>query len=336
MAFDFISNFSTFQVLAPHKAPPGGSKPSSMSLVGLRFIHITALSDGNPNHTPTGRDYKKVDPPTLYLERCGDIWAKTYGLDKRYSHYLQTLPRGYTFWQKPRLGNPKHIDGWLYGHPRRKRFTSPNEFFTHLQYLVENQGISMGCPCRQCNGPTGTLGPLRPGPRSVSSTASISTPSVQQVTVSPAATPALESTTSSPAPTLARKPGRPPKDASATANTYKSSTNTPGLFKDEEGTPDVIQGLLKKLEKEGQLDQAIEEKLSPDFEAIRLPLKEWQEQTAAQPGWAPRAGEVVLFVRTMAPDCAISYEKHTRSFKIYDHTEKKFLGSVTAKRPGYR
>lgn len=322
MSFEVVASFPSFQILSPKTSGLSTAFPA-----GVRLIHINVPSDGNPDHLPTDKAQKKADPPTLYLEKCGHIWGKTYRLDNAYTYYLQALPHGYTFWQKSRPGNPRQVDGWLYGHPRRKRFTSPNEFFTHLHYLTENNGISIGCPCRQCVGPTGVLGPLRAGTGSIS-TSSESTPSVQQVTISAAATPVLESAASSPAPNLKRKPGRPPKNAESALAPTSGTTASHSQFKDEEGTPDVVQGLFHKLERDGQCDQDIDEKLSPDFEALRLPLKDWQEQTAAQPAWAPRAGEIVLFVRDINAKCTISYENSTAAFKLYDYTKKRFLGFV--------
>ncbi|KAF3002594.1 hypothetical protein E8E13_008394 [Curvularia kusanoi] len=44
-----------------------------------RVVYLRVGTDGDPSHTPKAGTYQQVDPPTLYLEKLGDLWMKARG-----------------------------------------------------------------------------------------------------------------------------------------------------------------------------------------------------------------------------------------------------------------
>jgi hypothetical protein len=122
------------------------------------IVRLRPGSDADPTHVPKQRHYTQVNPPTLYLEKIADQWMAAKGETRPGVKYiLESLPTGYTLWQRPRGSNSQHIDKYLYGHPNQKPFDSPNRFYPHFQYIMDNGGSSIGCPCTVCSGSAGIL-----------------------------------------------------------------------------------------------------------------------------------------------------------------------------------
>lgn len=118
---------------------------------GTVVVPIRPGSDGDATHQPDHSTHTLVDPPTLYLEKIASLWMESRGEALPGVRYmLDKLPAGYTLYQKPRIGTPKHIDKWLFGHPTHKYFDSPNRFFPHFKHLMENGGDNIGCICTVC------------------------------------------------------------------------------------------------------------------------------------------------------------------------------------------
>ena len=121
------------------------------------IVPLRAGTDGDATHTPNAGKYQQVNPPTLYLEKLGDQWMQSRGEAKPGVKYvLAGLPAGYTMWQRPRPSDATHVDKYLYGHPSRKAFDSPNRFFVHFKHLMDH-GDSVGCQCTICSGSSGVL-----------------------------------------------------------------------------------------------------------------------------------------------------------------------------------
>ncbi|KAI4958020.1 hypothetical protein J4E86_005160 [Alternaria arbusti] len=119
---------------------------------------VPGCSDGDPLHVPPPGAHTQLDPPTLYLEKIGQQWMESRGEAKPGVQYsLEGLPFGYTLWHRPRPSKPSHFDKYLYGHPGKKAFDSPNRFFPHFLHLMNNNGNSIGCPCTLCSGSAGVL-----------------------------------------------------------------------------------------------------------------------------------------------------------------------------------
>ncbi|CAN9327184.1 unnamed protein product [Alternaria alternata] len=117
--------------------------PSNRVVVRL----VPGLSDGDPLHVPAPGMYTRVDPPTLYLEKIGQQWMEARKEARPGVQYiLEALPFGYSLWQRPRPSNPAHVDRYLYGHPGKKPFDSPNRFFPHFdaQYKGRPKKITPG------------------------------------------------------------------------------------------------------------------------------------------------------------------------------------------------
>jgi hypothetical protein len=117
----------------------------------VRIVTISDGSDGDENHRPEGREYRKVSPPTIYLEKLGGLLMNHRGEARHgFNYTLDKLPNGYTVWERPRPGNPSHVDKWCFGHPSGFKFDSPNRFFPHFLHLMDH-GNSDGCTCNGCS-----------------------------------------------------------------------------------------------------------------------------------------------------------------------------------------
>jgi hypothetical protein len=203
-------------------------------------------------------------------------------------HYsLQDLPIGYTLWHRPRPSNPNHFDRYLYGHPAKKAFDSPNRFFPHFLHLMQNNGNNIGCPCTLCSGSAGVL------PKSSSNSSPKRTPTVASSRKSSnSSAHSIRQLPVAPLPSLTLQPkGRPKKIAPGL-----DTTNV-----DDEGTPDVYRNLIDKLRRHRDIDEAILEPLSPDWRAEQAHLPKLLDDLKTQDQWVPRTGDIVLYIRIM-PD----------------------------------
>ncbi|KAF2470987.1 uncharacterized protein BDR25DRAFT_286335 [Lindgomyces ingoldianus] len=266
-------------------------------------------SDGDATHRPTSTTHTLVDPPSLYLEKLGMLWMKDRGEARPgITYFLERLPSGYALYQKSRPSNPQHIDKWLYGHPSRKTFDSPNRFFPHFKYLMENGGDSFGCPCTVCHAIGGVVprfGSMTPGSisiqnRSASSRSGGSTPYRQGMPLGPVG--------------------------------YRSrpKISGPGADKshvDEEGNPDVIRNLINKLKRQGHLDDSISEPMSLDWRAEQGLLPQLLKSIKKQPQYKPRPGEIVLFVRELPAGTQLTINRSVNKIMIWDPSKKEYCSS---------
>jgi hypothetical protein len=268
-----------------------------MSANRVKIRLIPGCSDGDPLHVPPpGGAHTQVDPPTLYLEKIGQQWMESRSEAKPGVHYsLQDLPFGYTLWHRPRPSNPNHFDRYLYGHPAKKAFDSPNRFFPHFLHLMNN-GNNIGCPCTLCSGSAGVL------PKSSSN----SSPSVVSSRKSSSSSAPLQSRpSSSHSIQQLQLKGRPKKIAPGL-----DTTNV-----DDEGTPDAYRNLIDKLRRHRDIDEAILEPLSPDWRAEQEHLPKFLNDLKTQDQWVPRTGDIVLYVR------------NADELQLYDEQHKQHSGA---------
>jgi hypothetical protein len=286
-------------------------------------VRLRPGSDGDPTHLPREGRYTELNPPTLYLEKIGQQWMEARGEARPGIKYiLESLPAGYSLWHRPRPKSPSHFDKYLYGHPSRKPFDSPNRFYPHFEYLMNNAGDSMGCPCTVCVGDSGvlpksssnantrssstassrdaslqTLSHLHEQPKSVSHMSHVSKPSVQ--------------------PTLPQHKGR-----HKTVGVGSDMTRV-----DEEGTPDIYRNLIDKLRRYHTVDEEINETMSLDWRSEQQMLPEWIQKLKDQSQWNPRVGEIVLYVRQLPKGVHVVRRSATGNFDLYNEESKEWTGS---------
>ncbi|PSN67090.1 hypothetical protein BS50DRAFT_610358 [Corynespora cassiicola Philippines] len=275
-------------------------------------VPLRGGSDGDPTHVPKGQGHTIVDPPTIYLEKIAKLWMEDRGEAQPDINYiLEKLPQGYVLYQKQRGKGPKAADKWLYGHPSHRYFDSPNRFFPHFKYMMENSGDTMGCPCTVCNAKKGIIPNIGASRRS--STTSISR----------RASPAVD-------------PVKPPSNISAMGST-KPSKGTVGRPKinhppagldtsrvDEEGTPDVYRNLIEKTRRQISIDEPITEPLSLDWRAEQAILPGLLAKYEQEQQFIPRSGDIVLFVRELLTNVDIRLEETSGSYRIYNRERKTF------------
>ncbi|KAF2177658.1 hypothetical protein K469DRAFT_602462 [Zopfia rhizophila CBS 207.26] len=275
---------------------------------GTVIVPIRDGSDGDATHRPDPTKFSILDPPAIYLEKIGTLWMQDRGEALPGVRYLlQRLPAGYAVFERPRPNDPKHLDKYLYGHPSHKAFDSPNRFWPHFKYLMENGGDSMGCTCTVCRAKGGSIPPMDPAntkffKMKAQNGAKIST----QVGGSTIQT------------SKAVHKGRP--------KLIGSGMDTSRV--DEEGTPDVYRNLIDKLKRHGTLDETITESMSMDWRAEQEILPTMLKKLRSEPQWLPRTGDLVLFIRTLPPDVEICQDKDG-GFQFYDHANKIFVGYPT-------
>ncbi|KAF2713555.1 hypothetical protein K504DRAFT_424265 [Pleomassaria siparia CBS 279.74] len=268
---------------------------------GRVIVPLRPGSDGDVSHRPTGQTYRQLNPPTLYLEKIGMQWMN----DRNealpgISYALERLPAGYTLWERPRQKEPSHFDKYLYGHPGHTPFDSPNRFFAHFKYLMENGGNNIGCPCTVCNAKGGTV-------------------------------PSLRASQGSQKHSVNREFGTSTRKATAPQYKGRPKLVTPGMDSsriDEEGTPDVYRNLIDKLQKHGTLDEAITEPLSMDWRAEQEILPETFKELQVNPQWLPRRGDIVLYVRELPADVEICRDNKTGEFKLLDISTRSWRSQI--------
>lgn len=302
-------------------------------------VRLRPGTDGDATHIPRAGTHEQLDPPKLYLEKIGDQWMQARGeAQPGVKYVLEGLPAGYTLWQRPRPKDPKHLDKYLYGHPARKAFDSPNRFFPHFQHLMDH-GDSIGCPCTLCSGSSGLL------PKSMSTVSKARNSSGTASTASSRpssshslsrAFPTASQAWPQPTPSPSTFPLSRPIPRSLTASMSTPSTQYKGHPKlisagvdsshvDEEGTPDVYRNLINKLRRHGRIDEAIEEPLSMDWRVEQELLPDLRRKAVENPQWAPRVGDIVIYVRDLPGDVHILQYPVMEDYRMYDEKVNQWL-----------
>ena len=79
---------------------------------------------------------------------------------------------------------------------------------------------------------------------------------------------------------------------------------------------------LKEAGPDGMIDQAIEQKSSPDWRASHLLLEDLLGELRALPRYVPRPGELVLFVRHLEDNEGLAWDNTIHSFRCVDLESK--------------
>ncbi|KIV99860.1 uncharacterized protein PV09_08528 [Verruconis gallopava] len=97
---------------------------------------LSTSSDGDSS-VPVPRHCKIEQDTFLYRQRLADRYMEHFGKAESGKKYLfNDLPNGY--FSVVRIRNvSRRVDRFLYGHPSKKRFRSPNQFWPHLLWLIE-------------------------------------------------------------------------------------------------------------------------------------------------------------------------------------------------------
>ncbi|KAI1569919.1 Clr2 domain containing protein [Pyrenophora tritici-repentis] len=258
-------------------------------------------SDSDPLHVPSSGSHTQVNPPTLYLEKIGQQWMQNRGDALPGVQYtLAALPAGYTMWQRPRPSDPKMLDKYLWGHPSQKKFDSPNRFYPHFEYLMNNGGSNIGCPCTVCFGSAGVLPRASPN---TSRARSSSTSSQRSSNISVA----IQSRPSSAHPIVPIP--RPVVQQQHKGRPKKVAVGMDKSNEDQEGSPDVYRNYINKLRRHQHIDDVIQEPMSPDWRAEqeRMPKLLYDLKTLEQ--WIPRNGDIVLYIRDLRDDVHVGRDE---------------------------
>jgi hypothetical protein len=277
----------------------------------IRIIKINDGTDGDATHIPNTSTHRRVEPPSLYLEKLGKLWMEHRGeAQPGITYRLDRLPDGYTVWERPRPANPSHVDRWCYGHPSKKWFDSPSRFFPHFLMLMEG-GSSRDCTCVNC---TKKKLPRGRPPAIANTSAPRNTSSFFT------------------APPPLQKPERP---RGQLAEEFDMTETQPladakaGIYKtkgrqwvegrtDEEGTPDPYRNSIDRLKVLGFLDTVIEEPMSADWRAERAGNVEGYFKKLKQvASWVPRRMEIVLIVRALQPEEKLLFHPESKRFMIF-------------------
>ncbi|KAK0906526.1 hypothetical protein LTR57_017753 [Friedmanniomyces endolithicus] len=267
--------------------------------MSIIVLPINKGSDGD------GRRRPKTDGPTrndeYWLQRMGEEWAKAQGKPKG-NYRLDTLPDGYGGWEKGRGGDTKHVDRYLFGHVKGPARSIP-DIMPHFIYLMEH-GSAFGCNCKLCVSGSRASGAGAAGEKS-SSKGDRQSPHFAPSTAT-ASRAQSYAPLPPPGPKLIGRPRKQPDVETAPPPRRKQV--------DEEGTPDALRMLLDKLKTagtEGTIDEPIFESLSPDWRTGHTMLMETLREWPKLPSYVPRVGELVLFVRSLAPDESLGWDKDT-------------------------
>lgn len=92
---------------------------------------------------------------------------------------------------------------------------------------------------------------------------------------------------------------------------------------DEEQTPDTLRRLIDRLREKENLDEEFLEKMSMDWRVEQTALQRTLQGLTTGKSWAPRAGELVLFVRKLAGS-ELCWDRDEKTFKLYDLKTSQF------------
>ncbi|KAK0249452.1 hypothetical protein B0A54_03703 [Friedmanniomyces endolithicus] len=262
-------------------------------------LPINKGSDGD------GRRRPKTEGPTrndeYWLQRMGEEWAKALGKPKA-NYRLNALPDGYGGWEKGRGGDSKHVDRYLFGHVKGPARSIP-DIMPHFIYLMEH-GSAFGCNCKMCVGGSRASGVGAAGEKGSSKG------DRQSPHFAPSTATASRAQSYAPLPPPGPKLiGRPKKQQDVEMAPLPRRKQV-----DEEGTPDALRMLLDKLKTagtEGKIDEPIFESLSPEWRTGHTMLMETLREWPKLPSYVPRVGELVLFVRSLASDESLGWDKDT-------------------------
>lgn len=265
--------------------------------MGTQILNIGPASDGDGRKWPK-HHYDRNDE--YFLERTAAEWIKDLpgGPRPEITYKLDRLPTGYAGFQKAR-SDSKHVDRYIYGHPNGQ-FRSLVEFYPHFKHLMDVGGPA-GCGCIKCAGQA----------KKTKEVPARRLKYFAEPQSNGAQVPA-ENLISPVKPTGTTKKGRwSPED-------FELSERKDVDF---EGTADVYEKLIKRLKGAGpevELDETIEERTSPDWRATESSLLNTLKTMRELPSYAPRIGELVMFVRKLDDTEHLAWDKGSSTFRRVD------------------
>ncbi|EME46355.1 hypothetical protein DOTSEDRAFT_70375 [Dothistroma septosporum NZE10] len=252
-----------------------------------------------------------------YLEKLGLMWAKDTRRPGGFAYRLDRLPAGYTGWVKPRGGDTKHVDRYLYGHPSGKHFRSNNEIYPHFKHLQDSAG-SVGCPCTLCSA-------KKPTKKATSTSNSVSSASLSEISTYTAPTASSD-------PTKPAEPERidPKFLQHLPQGRLTSDSPTPAQRRkqvDAEGTADLYRSLIDKLQAAGpesSISENVIDSMSPDWRAGNEMLHSLFAAWSDQPAYVPRLGEIVVFARNVL-DEGLAWDKSAQTLRRINVQDSTWL-----------
>ena len=265
-------------------------------VMATQTLNIEPGSDGDGRKWPK-HHYDRNDE--YFLERVAEQWIKDLpgGLQPGITYRLNRLPTGYAGFQKARPDS-KHVDRYIYGHPNGQ-FRSLTEFYPHFKNLMD-MGSSDGCGCVKC---AGTVKKTKDVAAQTSKYFAESNGKTDQGSREPLISPMRTAG-------ITKKGRYSPED-------YQLPQRKDVDF---EGTPDAYEKLIRRLrdtQPEG-IDEMVEEKMSPDWRAVNAKLTDTLKKTRRLPRYAPRIGELVMFVRKLNEGECLAWNKSSNTFKRVD------------------
>lgn len=263
----------------------------------VQILEITNAGDGDgrkwPKHTLIRND-------AYFHEKVAELWIKDLpnGPQPDITYRLDRLPNGYAGFEKARPDS-KHVDRYIYGHSNGQ-FRSLTEYYPHFKFLMD-YGNAFGCDCKLCAG-GGSRGKAKASkPTGVGESRPIR--NIPQIVGSPP---------------MVKKSDR-------------SDSEVPRPMKrrlvDMENTPDVYDILIEKLEvdRDIDIDEPIEERMSPDWRTSNSMSKSLWKSWQSLPRFAPRVGEIVVFVRALGESEVIAWNQDNDAFQRFNVVTHEWL-----------
>jgi hypothetical protein len=93
---------------------------------------------------------------------------------------------------------------------------------------------------------------------------------------------------------------------------------------DMEGTPDIYRNLIDKLRRYKQIDEIIQEPLSPDWRADQELLPEMLAEIQTKEQWVPRKGDIVLYIRDLPKGVELIRNETTDEIQSHNEDSGEF------------
>ena len=289
----------------------------------INILPINPGSDGDARRWPK-HSYDRDD--TYYEQRVAVLWIKDIpgGPEPNVTYSLDRLPHGYGGFQRTRPDGIR-IDYFIYGHPNGK-FDSVVKFYKHFKHLMQH-GFPAGCECDNCSGEglRKRAPAVAAAPRNTSSRDATPPYRSQYFTGAGPSAQGLDLMS----PFQAKHRGRPRKYP---LTEDRQSEPRAARTIDAEGTPDIYESLLAKLEKADrgtEMSQHIAENISPDWHVGNESSNTFFKQVRNTSNYIPRVGEIVLFVRLYAQqlpeDEVIAWDATAQTFRFFNTESRKWL-----------
>lgn len=69
--------------MSSKKRSSSNSSGASMDAANVKIVDLPNFTDADPSHMPKDNAWALVDPPTLYLRKCGEQWMSSQAPRKK-------------------------------------------------------------------------------------------------------------------------------------------------------------------------------------------------------------------------------------------------------------